>query len=115
MGTGFSQQCGNSNKQSFNSFKLYRHQEDGVQEPTVAREMLQLPGVQDGHWHQVVHPAGAGHLLQRLLRREVRHALRQVHQGSIQLKHIFINYLSFSYSFNYLINSFNYLIIHSII
>lgn len=58
-----------------------RHEEDGVQEPTVAREVLLLLRVQDADRHQVVHPARAGHLLFRLLRGEVRHSMRQVLQG----------------------------------
>lgn len=58
-----------------------RYQEDGIQNPSVARELLLLLRLQDGHWHQVVHTAGAGDLLRRLLRGEVRHALHQVQQG----------------------------------
>lgn len=54
---------------------LYRYQENGIQNPAVARELLLLLRLQDGHWHQVVYTAGAGDLLRRLLRGEVCHAL----------------------------------------
>lgn len=54
---------------------LYRYQENGIQNPAVARELLLLLRLQDGHRHQVVYTAGAGDLLRRLLRGEVCHAV----------------------------------------
>lgn len=60
---------------------LLRHQEDGVQDATVAREVFLLRCVQERHRHQEFHPARAGDLLRRLLRGQVRHPLRQVPEG----------------------------------
>lgn len=66
-------------------FVCFRNQEDGIQDSPVAREVLLLRGLQDSHRHQELHPQGAGDLLRRLLRGEVRYSLRQVQQGK---KHI---------------------------
>ena len=55
----------------------------------MAREVLLLRGVQDRHWHQVLHPTGAGDILHWLLRGEVRNALHQVRKGRKNGKNIF--------------------------
>jgi len=66
---------------------MCRNEENGVQESPMARKVLCLFRLQDADWHQVVHPAGAGHLLLRLLRRKVCHSMREMYQG---VKHVFL-------------------------
>ena len=58
-----------------------RHEEDGVQDTSVAREVLQLLRVPHADRHQVLHPQGAGDLLHRLLRGDLCYEVHQVQQG----------------------------------
>ena len=60
---------------------LCRYEEDGVQDPSVAREVLRLLHLQEPHRHQELHPEGARHLLRQVLRGEVRDEVHQVQQG----------------------------------
>lgn len=59
-------------------FDVFRHEEDGVQDSPVAREVLLLRRVQNTHWDQELHPTRAGDLLRWMLWGEVRHSLREV-------------------------------------
>lgn len=59
----------------------FRHQEDGVQDPPVARAVLRVLCVQERHRHQELHPTRAGDLLRNLLRGEVCYSMCQVRQG----------------------------------
>lgn len=58
-----------------------RNQKNGIQDQTVAREVLLLLRLQDRHRYQVVYPPWAGNLLRRLLRGKVRNTLHQVQEG----------------------------------
>ena len=58
-----------------------RHEEDGVQDPPVARKVLRLLRLRERHRHQVLHPQGAGHLLRQVLRGQVRNQVHQVQEG----------------------------------
>ena len=60
---------------------MFRHEEDGVQDAAVAREVLRVLHVQEPHRHKVVHPQGARHLLRQVLRGQVRHKVHQVQEG----------------------------------
>ena len=42
---------------------LYRHEEDGVQDQAVAREVLRLLHLQESYRNQVIHSQGARYLL----------------------------------------------------
>lgn len=70
------------NKQIFNGLVYgFRYQEDGVQDPPVARAVLRVLCVQECHRHQELHPTRAGDLLRHLLRGEVCYSMCQVRQG----------------------------------
>ena len=58
-----------------------RDEEDGVQDKTVAREVLRLLHLQESHRHQEFYPQGARYLLCQVLRGEVCHQVHQVQQG----------------------------------
>jgi hypothetical protein len=59
----------------FYPFIYYRHEEDGVQDAPVAREVLLLRRLQDSHRNEELHSTRAGDLLRWMLRGEVRYSL----------------------------------------
>lgn len=60
---------------------LYRNEEDGIQDPSVAREVFRLLHLQTSHRDQVIHTKGARHLLRKVLRGQIRHQVHQVQQS----------------------------------
>lgn len=76
---------------NWSNFDVFRHEEDGVQDSPVAREVLLLRRVQNTHRNQEFHPTRAGDLLRWMLRREVRYSLREMQQGMWSFRYSHVN------------------------